>query len=248
MALGHGMATDPTGVEFFSVSKRQAGIRMPMFITARKVVELGREAFFPKVDPDLPSGRSPILQKDDLAPQFGFVGSEYSTFRILLLGINPGNGGNNTNRNQEDSRMMPSILQFAQFPTEENFARAEEAYRNECEKWQVWKRHCSEVIGAGKLSLKQIAYSNCLPWRTDSKSRFSEYVAQKTAHLYIAPLIEELNPKVIIAMGKERVENILKMTGLSLPPVIVWNRSQAATELALHERAVAADKILKFFA
>ena len=219
-----------------------------MFITARKVAELGREAFFPKHDPDLPLGRSPILQKDDLAPQFGFVGTDYAALRILLLGINPGNGGSNTNRSREDSRMMPSILKFAQSPTEENFARSEEAYRNECEKWQVWKRHCSEVIGAGKLSLKQIAYSNCLPWRTNSKSRFSDYVARKTARLYVAPLIEELNPKLIVAMGKERVENILKMTGLSLPPVIVWNRSQAATETALHERAAAADKILKFLA
>ena len=104
----------------------------------------------------------------------------------------------------------------------------------------------SEVIGAVKLSFDEIAYSNCLPWRTHSKSKFTDTVARKVATLYVRPLIEELRPWLIVARGKERVPAILQMTGLSLPPVIPWNRSQAATPAAKHERDNAATEILKF--
>jgi len=116
----------------------------------------------------------------------------------------------------------------------------------ECQDWVVWRRHCSEVIGAGKLSFQQIAYSNCLPWRTHSKSKFSDDVASKTARLFVRPLIEELKPTLIVALGKQRVPEILKMTGLALPLVIEWNRSQAATAAAKHGRALSANKILRF--
>jgi hypothetical protein len=142
--------------------------------------------------------------------------------------------------------MMPAIHRFAQSPTEQNYAQATRAYLSECQKWHVWKRHCAEVIGAGKLSFEQIAYSNCLPWRTASESDFSHDVARKTAELYVRPHIEELNPCLIVAMGKTRVPSILEMTGLSLPKVIIWNRSQAPTEAAKRERANAAKEILEF--
>ena len=215
------------------------------FVAARRVVELGRRAFFSVQDPDLPLGRSALLQGDDLLPQFGYVGTRYSSARILLLGINPGNGKSNEFRTPEDARMMPAILRFAQSPTEENFAAAARAYMRECQRWPVWRNHCAEVIGAGKLSLDEIAYSNCLPWRTASQSGFSDDTARKAAELYVRPLVEELNPRVIVAMGKQRVAPILHMTGLLLPPVIIWNRSQAPTEAARRERANAAARILE---
>jgi hypothetical protein len=139
--------------------------------------------------------------------------------------------------------MMPALHRFAHNPTEQNYAQATLAYMSECQMWQVWKRHCAEVIGAGSLSFEQIAYSNCLPWRTASKSRFSDDVARKTAELYVRPLIDDLNPGLIMAMGK-RVKLILEMTGLSLPRIIVWNRSQAATVSARRDRGNAAREIV----
>jgi hypothetical protein len=216
------------------------------FAAAKRVVELGRHAFFPEQKPDLPFGRSALLQGDDLAPQFVYVGAQYSSTRILLIGINPGNGPRNDIRTPDDARMMPAILRFAQNPTEQNFVEASRAYMSECQRWPVWKRHCAEVIGAGKLSFDEIAYSNCLPWRTASKSGFSDDVARKAAELYVRPLIEELNPILIVAMGKKCVPPILHMTGLSLPKLIIWNRSQAPTEAARCERGYAAAQILDF--
>lgn len=216
------------------------------FATAKHVVELGRNAFFSAQEPDLPDRRSMLLRGDDMAPQFGYVGARYPSTRILLMGTNPGNGGNNDRRIAEDERMMPSVRRFAESPTEENFVAAARACKSEVERWRIWKVHCAEVIGAGKLTLDEIAYSNCLPWRTASKSAFSDDVARKAAELYARPLIEELQPCLIVAMGKKRVAPILRMTGLSLPTLIVWNCSQAPTKAAIRERAQAAAQILEF--
>ena len=214
------------------------------FAAAKRVVALGRSAFFPDDEPDFPIGRSTIVHGDDLAPQFGYVGRLYSTTRVLLLGINPGNGPDH-NRSPGDARLMPAILRFAQFPNENNYVLATRAYMTECQKWSVWKRHCAEVIGAGKLSLDEIAYSNCLPWRTASKSAFSDEVARKAAVLYVGPLLEELAPLLIVALGKTRVGPILRMSNFALPRVIVWNRAQAATKSVLRERAEAAQEVLE---
>jgi hypothetical protein len=96
---------------------------MPLgYCTARSVLSLGRAAFFGNAFTDIPSNRSPLLQQDDLTPQFGYVGQRYARKRVLLLGINPGNGSNNLNRSAADARMMPILAHFAQEAAAEVFA------------------------------------------------------------------------------------------------------------------------------
>ena len=211
--------------------------------TAKRVVEVGRSAFFPAHEPDLPEGRSIQLRGDDLVPQFGYIGAHYAG--ILLLGINPGNGAKDNIRSAEDARMMPALHRFAQNPTEQNYAQATQAYKNECQNWHVWRNHCAEVLGAGKLSFDQIAYTNGLPWRTESEARFSDEVAAKTAKLYVRPLLEELKPRLIVGMGKTRIPEILAMTGCALPRLILWTRARAATPAVKLERKAAAQEILR---
>jgi organic radical activating enzyme len=107
----------------------------------------------------------------------------------------------------------------------------------------IWKRHCAEVIGAGKLSFEEIAYSNCLPWRTGSKSNFADEVADNALKFYALPLIQELTPRVIVAMGK-RAAAILETADREIPEVITWTRAQAATESVKRERVDSAARIL----
>jgi len=140
--------------------------------------------------------------------------------------------------------MMPVLASFVANPTAENFAAAMQAYKTQCQHWPLWKRHCSEVIGVGKLSLDDIAYSNCLPWRTESQSNFDDSVAFKALKLYVEPLFEELQPRLIIALGK-RAASILRHTQKQLPEMVVWNRAQAATITVKQERAEAAERILQ---
>jgi hypothetical protein len=94
------------------------------------------------------------------------------------------------------------------------------------------------------LSLEQIAYSNCLPWRTASQSRFSDFVAANALALYTLPLVIELRPKLVIALGK-RAGDILKNAFPNLPSVIVWNRARAATAAVKRPRHACSAKIFK---
>jgi hypothetical protein len=217
------------------------------YLSAKAALRAGRAAFFGHADSDLPANRSPLLTADDRTPQFGYVGTKYAKTHVLLLGINPGNGSQTEVRSATDARMMPALVQFAQTPTPENFTRAQEAYKAECQTWHIWKRHCSEIIGAGKLTLEDVAYSNCLPWRSRSESAFDEAVAERAARLYAYPLIEELRPTVVVALGRKS-SAILQLTGQRLPRVIVWNRAQAATPTVLRDRADAAREIFRLLA
>ena len=211
-----------------------------------RVLKVGRAAFFGSAREDLPrgetaSGRAAIVANDDLVPQFGYVGKEYVRTRVLLIGINPGNSKDDS-RSRQDEAMMPAQHAFAKGPSPEIFRKAQQAYKEVCWTWPVWKRHCSEVIGSGKLSLEDVAYSNVLPWRTNSKSQFGESVAERAASLYAYPLVEELEPQVIIAMGKRAAE-VLSVGGRTFANLIVWNRAQAATSPVLGARRSAAAQV-----
>ncbi len=223
--------------------------RFPLgYTSALEVVRLGRAAFFGSATEDLPQRQSEELCRDDQIPQFGYVGREYGAARVLLLGINPGNGPKTAvSRSLTDSRMMPTLAAFAEDPSVPNFLRAHEAQKIECQTWHIWRRHCAEIFGAGGLSLEQIAYSNCLPWRSGSDSNFDDTVAANAARLYALPLIEELAPTVVIAVGK-RAADILRMGGRSIQHFVVWNRAQAATPGVLQERRAAAEQIFGLIA
>jgi hypothetical protein len=56
------------------------------------------------------------------------------------------------------------------------------------------------------------------------------------------PLIDELQPSLVIAMGK-RASEILALSKRKAPPLVVWNRAQAATEAVLRERANSAAEV-----
>jgi hypothetical protein len=210
--------------------------------TAQSVISLGRAAFFGDELADVPRNRSPLIQQDDMLPQFGYVGQRYAQKRVLFLGINPGNGPD-SDRNDGDARMMPILARFAQDPSPEHFLQAQRAYQDVCAGWPVWRNHCAQIMGAGKLALDEIAYSNCLPWRTESDSDFDDSVAERAASLYAHPLIEELRPSVVICLGK-RAGSIVRMAGEDhLPPVIVWNRAQAPTPAVVADRKRAAAEV-----
>jgi len=211
--------------------------------TATHALKLGRAAFLGGANVDLPQGRAPLIAKDDLIPQFGYVGTQFLQSRVLLLGINPGNG-NNASRSRQDQTMMPALHKFADNLSPVAFLEAQNAYKSVCQSWPVWRRHCSEVIGAGRLSLEDIAYANALPWRTGSESNFDDAIGKKAATQYAYPLIEELQPRVIIAMGK-KAARILSFGGKSFPNLIVWNRAQVATTSVQQERVRAASQIFR---
>ena len=131
--------------------------------------------------------------------------------------------------------MMPALYSFAGHPSPETFRKAQSAYRAVCQSWPVWGQQCSALLSSVGLSSDQIAYSNCLPWRTASQSAFVDYVAERAAALYAIPLIEELKPTIIVAVGKKAAA-ILGYSKVTLPPVVTWNRARALKASVVRER------------
>lgn len=210
------------------------------YSTARHALSLGRAAFFGGSEADLPPSSSAVIRGDDLTPQFGYVGVRYEETRVLLFGINPGNGRRDF-RSPADERMMPKLVRFRDDPSGESFRCASAAFAEACQTWPVWRR-CGELFGEGKLSLDQVAYSNCLPWRTATGTRFSDETAERTVRIYALPLIAELKPKIVITLYK-RAASILKMNGRQIEGLITWNGAQASTKAVRLEREDTAKKI-----
>jgi hypothetical protein len=241
----HTPANPPLG---FLVSRHLKTVGMPYSeesrlytldatLVASHAAQLGRSAFFGSSTRDLPHNRAAEVAANDAIPQFGFVGDQYMQRQVLLLGINPGNGPDNE-VTLGDQLMVPAWKEFYKSPIPSNFAKAQNAYRGVCERWPVWGRHCAVLLSAVGLSLDEIAYTNCLPWRTASKSNFDDDVAQKAGELYVVPLLKELSPRIIVAVGK-RSEKVLRASSSALPEVIVWNRAQALTKAVAVEREAA---------
>lgn len=207
---------------------------------AKRALEVGRGGFFPSLSFDLPIRKSTILAADDLIPQFGYVGIDYQPLRVLLLGINPGNGPEKAqSRSRGDVQMMPALHRFFELRSSQAFLDAQNAYKGVCQSWAVWGQHCAELLVNNHLSIEQIAYSNCLPWRTESQSAFDDSIAERAAELYAVPLIEELKPKIIVAVGKKAAK-ILGYAVIAMPPTVVWNRARSLTESVDKERRAAA--------
>lgn len=205
------------------------------YVAAREVIAAGRGAFFSSMDADLPDAQSALIQSDDRIPQFGYVGSNYLARRILLLGINPGNGPRNR-RKAGDELQMPHLERFANNPTESNFERAQEAYLRACQNWGIWGRECNELLSIANLSLSDVAFSNALPWRTKSGADFGRAIELATAERYVKPLILDLKPNILIAVGI-KVRKMVEDAGFS--PHVVWNRARALTPSVRAQREAA---------
>jgi hypothetical protein len=148
------------------------------FEPARRVIQLGRGAFFTRADKNVPIRDVEQLRRDDLVPQLGFVGADYSATRVLLVGINPGNGGNNRG---DDAIMMPVPRRLAEHPTEETFRAASVAYQAGFQGWAPNRLHSRQLFGPGRLAYDEVAYVCALPWRTQTEPPFSADVVRKAA-------------------------------------------------------------------
>jgi uracil-DNA glycosylase len=83
--------------------------------------------------------------------------------------------------------------------------------------------------------MEDVAFTNALPCRTRSQSAFSTRVAKDAAKLYVRPVIDELSPKIIVAVGK-RAGEIVVLAQRSSDRVVVWNRERALRPSVIEDR------------
>ena len=98
----------------------------------------------------------------------GFIGDDYEAWRILVLGINPGNGQRNF-RSGSDSRMIPLLHAFAAQPDEQTYKVAMKAQMEAFPSWPASQELWPLIEGEG-IALSEIAYVNANPYRADNVS------------------------------------------------------------------------------
>lgn len=146
----------------------------------------------------------PVSEINDAqVPQVGFVGRTYQRGGDLLLGINPGGGGDSYRRTPEDMVLLPRIrsIHDEADPTQA-MRNVFDIYAHNMQTWNLW-RIVGPVLQATGSALDQIGYLNFCPFRTrgDKMPRTAEM--SRCLTMFFTPLIESLAPQRIIALGKK---------------------------------------------
>lgn len=156
------------------------------------------EVFFPA------DSQFPVSEPQDaMLPQIGFIGEDYRMGGDILLGINPGGGGDAYRRTAEDSLLLPMI---AALRTEEASLEAAKAafgqYAANMRTWNLW-RIVEPILDACGRSQSEVAYLNWCPFRTRNDTMPHARAMRRCFESYLAPLITKLAPGRVIALGKK---------------------------------------------
>lgn len=160
-------------------------------------MRLSRSDVFGTADEQLPISEVP----DAHLPQIGFIGANYRKGGDLLLGINPGGGGDAYRRTLADASLLPIIAATIRGAPSES--AAQDIFLRCCQNMRTWNlwRIVAPVLEACGREQQDIAYLNWCPFRTrrDLMPRTTAMVHCRKVH--VAPLIIALAPARVIALG-----------------------------------------------
>ena len=137
----------------------------------------------------------------------GYVGRSYRHGQgLLLLGINPGGGGDaDRYRTTEDEELYPLLADFKNAHSGgvvERFESANSCFARVVQRWNLWTIFLPTLAAAGR-SIGDVAYMNVVPYRT-RKNNTPPIAARRLAWARIVePTIRLLAPQAIIALGKK---------------------------------------------
>lgn len=214
------------------------------FDLMKRLTALKRDYFFGSPTADLPERKATFPAGDDLVPQFGFVGRNHEKRRILLLSAVPGNGKNDR-REPGDELMISSLRAFYEHPTPETYRAASEAYMKACPTFRFWQQDCFPILKAVGLTLDDIAFVNSLPWRSSRGTKLTTRQREACAARVVGPVLDDLCPRLVIALVKSQTTKILNLCGWRLGDerIVPWNCSHHGLASDEDERRGALDRI-----
>lgn len=162
-------------------------------------VRLSRREIFGDAEDQLPIAEPADAQ----LPQIGFIGSGYRRGGTVLLGINPGGGGDAYRRPPEDARLLPMISALRE--GEPSLGEVQALFDHVAvtmRRWNLW-RIVAPVLDACGESQEKIAYLNWCPFRTRQDKMPRAGAMQRCLDTYLHPFMAELAPARIIALGKK---------------------------------------------
>lgn len=188
-------------------------MRDEFYEAALTAVRLQRSAIFRSADSQMPISEC----EDALIPQIGFIGAVYRHGGTVLLGINPGGGGDAYRRTAADEFLLPMIAGLRQPDATPDALRAMFAHSTTAMRtWNLW-RIAQPVIEACGITQSEISYLNWCPFRTRNDKKPHAYEMRQSRDIYLEPMIRELAPRRIIALGKKAGD--LLMTELNVDAV-----------------------------
>jgi hypothetical protein len=165
----------------------------------RTALSISRSDIFGEMDAQLPISEI----RDANVPQIGFIGANYRQGGDLLLGINPGGGGDTYRRTAEDERRFGLITSFDKGAADGPSARQVcEATMKGMRTWRLWKI-VSAVLDACGAEQDEVAYLNWCPFRTRKDKMPVAKAMRNAGTLYFLPAVRILKPRRIIALGKK---------------------------------------------
>ena len=148
----------------------------------------------------------PITATDDAktsAP--GWVGAQWAQ-GTLLVGINPGGGGDNYRRNSSDDDLYKLLRAFRDAESSES---QQLAFERMCAAWtriqrghNIW-RVVGKILESTGEAENEIAFMNVLPFRTRMDKAPTSKDLQRAWDSVALPQIQALRPRRIISLGKK---------------------------------------------
>ncbi len=183
----------------------------------------------------------PFSEVEDAAiPQVGFLGSEYRRGGDILMGINPGGGGDTYRRTCEDNVLLP-LIQLARsgHGTQKDLNSVFETVSSNMQTWKLWRivQPVLDAIGKGQ---SEVAYLNYCPFRTRGDKMPRANAMRNCKRLLIDPLLTDLAPRRVIALGKKAGTQLNKYAPelaevITVPRTIGDSYISAEAQLVLNE-------------
>ena len=131
----------------------------------------------------------------------------------MFLGINPGGGSPGyTCRTAEDEHLFPKLAAFqnvSESLRDEAYLDLVSACSEVLPKWNIWLL-VDSILKASRQTLSSVCFVNWCPFRTLNNNMPYAAAMRRSHQLVLHPLLGELKPKRIFALGKKAGDNAEK--------------------------------------
>lgn len=215
----------------------EQAVRSTIVQAFHKTAKLRRKDIFPS------DALVPVTALEDAntaAP--GWVGTAWNQ-GTLLIGINPGGGGDAYRRNPDDDRLYTLLRSFrdAQIHEQEDaFARSSTAWINVQRSHNIW-RIIDPILKATDESVDEVAFMNILPFRTRMDKAAPVAVLPAAWERSAKEQVKALAPRRIIALGKKAWDVLVRFDLPSGANLILFRRGIGDSYIPADSIAVLAE-------
>ncbi|MFC5520096.1 hypothetical protein [Polaromonas jejuensis] len=146
------------------------------------------------------------LAADARVPFLGYCGPRYAVGNPVLLAINSGGGADEyRERHAEDRELIPLVEAFVranQGTRARTFEAMSRVYMQHVQTWNL-KNIVTPTLEACGRTVEEVCYINLFPYRTRKNNMPSAKARYAAWENIVAPLLNELRPILLIALGKK---------------------------------------------